>query len=271
MIKRIYIEITNTCNLNCSFCKKNERSSHFLTIQEFESILNKIENTCKYIYLHVQGEPLMHPELKKFIELSNQKEFNIQITTNGSLINKCDFLIDNIRKISFSLHSIPFQTITPSEYLNNILKFVNRCKTTYCELRFYNENNMDEKSKELLNMLQSEYNFSVTSKKRSYKLKNNLYIGFDDLFTWPSLNNPFVGNEGFCYGGLEMLAIHSNGNVCACCLDSNGDIIFGNIFENTMEEIINSDKYLNMINGFKNRKAVEQLCKHCSYRLRFNR
>lgn len=271
MIKRIYIEITNQCNLKCSFCKHNIRETKYMTIEEFKHILDEIEHVCKFIYLHVQGEPLLHPNLKEFIDIAYSRDFKIHITTNGSLISKNTFLVDKVRKISFSLHSIPYQNINPIDYINDILDFIDKCNDTYCELRFYNENSMDLKSKTILNYLENNYSFKVTNKNKSYKIKEKVFVAFDNLFLWPSLNNPFVSDYGFCYGGLEMISILSNGNISACCLDSDGDINIGNIYNSKLSEILQSEKFLNIVNGFKNKKAIEQLCKHCTYRLRFNR
>ncbi len=271
MLKKVYIEITNVCNLNCTFCKKNTREPYMMSLKEFQHILNQLNGVCNYIYLHVQGEPLMHPLLNEFITLANRKGFNIQITTNGTYIHKASYLIDNVRKISFSLHSIKYQNINPMEYIENIMDFCNRCNTTYCDLRFYNQNTMDLKSRQILDYLEDKYQFKITSKNKSYKIAERVFVSFDDLFTWPSLNNAFVSDDGFCYGGLQMLAVLSNGNVSACCLDCDGTINLGNIYIDDIKDILSSNKYQALVNGFKNKKAVEPLCKHCSYRLRFNR
>ena len=91
MFKRIYIEITNQCNLNCTFCKKNSRPAKYLSLEEFTYILEQIKEDTRYIYLHVQGEPLMHPLLHQFINIAKEKNFNTHIDTNGNLINKSLF------------------------------------------------------------------------------------------------------------------------------------------------------------------------------------
>ena len=56
--KRIYIEITNQCNLKCSFCIQNQRKSKYLSINDFSYILDELRPFTDYIYLHVLGEPL---------------------------------------------------------------------------------------------------------------------------------------------------------------------------------------------------------------------
>ena len=67
--KKIYIEITNKCNLNCTFCGEVKRKKEKITLENFEEIIKKINNYTDYIYLHVKGEPLLHPEIDKILEV----------------------------------------------------------------------------------------------------------------------------------------------------------------------------------------------------------
>ena len=98
MYKKIYLEITNNCNLSCPFCIKNERVKQFMTFDNFKVILEKIKPYTNYLYFHVLGEPLLHPKINEFIDYGS-KLFNINITTNGYLIDR---IIDNknIRQIN---------------------------------------------------------------------------------------------------------------------------------------------------------------------------
>src|SRR5574344_691968 len=106
--KKIYVEITNNCNLNCSFCSKDKRQKKSLTEREFRYILNEIKEYTNYIYLHVKGEPLLHKDIIKFINIADEYNLKVNLTTNGVLIDKeIDKLKEckAINKINFSLHS----------------------------------------------------------------------------------------------------------------------------------------------------------------------
>ena len=59
--KKIYLEITNVCNLKCSFCHGTKRRKQFIDFEDFQQILAKIKNYTNYLYFHIMGEPLMHP------------------------------------------------------------------------------------------------------------------------------------------------------------------------------------------------------------------
>src|SRR5574344_1889955 len=117
--KKIYLEVTNICNLNCIFCPVNNREKHFMDINDFKFILNALKGYTNYLYFHLMGEPLMHPEINKLIDLG-ALNYKINITTNGYLIkpikeNK------NIRQINISLHSFdPKYEKSLNDYLLDI-------------------------------------------------------------------------------------------------------------------------------------------------------
>ena len=103
MYKKIYLEITNNCNLNCSFCIKNNRQKKFMNIDDYKIILNKLKTYTKYLYFHVSGEPLLHPLINTFIDIGS-KDYFINITTNGYLIKRIKDN-HNIRQVNISMHS----------------------------------------------------------------------------------------------------------------------------------------------------------------------
>ena len=126
--KKVYIEITNVCNLACDFCPQTRRSSEFMKVETFSKILDQIKSYTDYIYFHVKGEPLLHPDIEEFLDLSFEKGFKVNITTNGTLINKVkDKIIFKpaLRQINFSLHSfhVNLGCNNEEEYINNILSF----------------------------------------------------------------------------------------------------------------------------------------------------
>ena len=107
MISRCYLEITNVCNLDCVFCPKTERSKHRLTREEFDLLADKLQGKVQFLYFHLMGEPLTHPQLPLFLQMAAQRGFRSVITTNGTLLRRCGetLLAAPIHKISISLHS----------------------------------------------------------------------------------------------------------------------------------------------------------------------
>lgn len=77
MLKRVYLEITNACNLDCPFCTNN-KGHHFLSLKEIDDYTSQIKNVCDYIYLHILGEPLLHPDFEEILYLLDRKELKLQ-------------------------------------------------------------------------------------------------------------------------------------------------------------------------------------------------
>jgi radical SAM protein with 4Fe4S-binding SPASM domain len=131
-------------------------------------------------------------------------------------------------------------------------------------------------TKELLNTIDrlSDYydideetkNKLVTDK--SVKIDINTFVDKDNLFEWPNLNNK-IDTDGYCYGLNTHIGILSDGTVVPCCLDANGVIELGNIFDETLDNILNKKISTDIVEGFKNNKAVHPLCKKCNFRERF--
>lgn len=286
--KKIYIEITNCCNLKCSFCPTTKRAPKILTTKEFSHILSSIKNYTKYIYLHIKGEPLSHPNLQEFIQMAHDLDFFVNITTNGTLIKNHTFFLSEVsppRRINFSLHSFDgkLDTIDSTQYLDDIFDFVNKSlikEKTYISLRLWNYNASEstniknlgnnkilEKIKENFKL---DYDLApLIVPGKGLKLKNHLYINSDSEFNWPSLSNEFVGEKGFCHGLKDHIGILSNGDVVPCCLDGEGVIKLGNIFSETLDDILSKPRTVAIQDGFSKKIAVEELCQKCDFKTRF--
>ena len=275
--KKVYIEITNTCNLNCSFCIKDNRKKKEMSIDEFETVLKKIDKYTDYIYLHVKGEPLIHNKLDEILSLTNKYKKYVNITTNGVLLkNKINILkkYNNIRQINISLHS----ENNKDNYIDDILDAVDELKTIFIVYRFWTlkDNKLDNKMLEYLNKIKEKYNinnelYNEIINGNNLKISNNIYINKDKEFEWPDISNNYYNENGFCYGLKNQIGVLVDGTITICCLDSFGVSNLGNIFNDDIEIIMNSEKVKNIIKGFNNRKVYLDICKHCSYKERFNK
>ena len=264
MFKKVYIEITNDCNLSCSFCIKNKRIKKYMSIGEFKIVLDKLKGYTEYIYLHILGEPLLHPNINEFIDYAS-KNFYVNITTNGYLINN---IVNNknIRQINISLQSFDSKyIISLNEYMENIFNVVDKLKkNTYISYRFWVKNKY---TMEIINLINKQYNTKINIKniKNNTRLIDNIFISNMDDFSWPNLNNSFYNEKGTCYALRDHIGILVDGTIVPCCLDSKGDICLGNIFTDSLETIVNSDRFKTILDGFKNNKKIEELCRHCNF------
>lgn len=275
MYKRIYIEITNICNLNCAFCPKNKREKKYMSVNDFKHIINEIKDETKHIYLHVMGEPLLHPEFDDILESINNTNIEVNLTTNGIILDKQINIINNskqIRKVAVSVQALEESNVTDyKEILKNILNTLDNIRDDIIlEYRFWNHNKTI-KAKDMTNIILEHYNTkkhyptSLTDNKyhNKIKLKHNTYIMYGETFTWPINSN--VEHQGHCQALKNQLAILVDGSVVPCCLDNEGKMVLGNIFESSLEEIRNSKFYNDLLTNFRNNKRITQLCKQCSF------
>lgn len=261
--KKIYIEITNACNLSCTFCIKNKRHIKYLNMDEFKIVLEKIKPYTDYLYFHVLGEPLMHPLINELINEASGN-FNVQITTNGYLIDKIKDN-SNIRQVNISLHSFDNKyNISLDDYMNNILNTVDSLiyKNTYITLRLWvNNDNQDR----MIKIINEHYNCNVDLISDSFKINKYLYIKKFKKFIWPDLDNDYYEESGTCYAIRDHIGILVDGTIIPCCLDSKGIINLGNIYDENLNDILKSERINVMLKGFCEHKKKEDLCKHCNF------
>jgi radical SAM protein with 4Fe4S-binding SPASM domain len=283
--KKVYIEITNRCNLNCSFCPKSKRKTEFMTVGSFKMILDEIKPFTDYIYLHVKGEPLLHPDIDKILDASHEKGFQVNITTNGTLIQETQnkiILKPALRQINFSLHSFDEKPSDEGkdEYLNHIFSFAKEALANtnmYISFRLWNlqkEGLNTNGNKSIFDLLEKEFGLDYALEEkltpgRGIKIKENLYLNSDYEFKWPDIKDTYENPSGFCYGLRDQVAILVDGTVVPCCLDGEGVTELGNIFSQNFGQIIASERAKNIYEGFSNRTAVEKLCCKCQYKERF--
>ena len=258
--KKIYVEISNVCNLNCDFCVKTNRKKRSLSLDEFKIILNKVKPYTKYLYFHVLGEPLLHPNINDFIDEAS-KDFHINITTNGYLINNIN--TPNIRQINISLHSFDEVYNKPLDtYLNDLYTLaINNSSKTYISFRLWTNTKYTDK---IIEFFENKFHLNI-KKNENIKLAQNIYLNFGKEFIWPDNATKEINTDNTCYALTDQLAILSDGTITACCLDASGKINLGNIFSNSLEDVFNNKLFNEMLTGFKNKKRIHPLCKKCNF------
>lgn len=272
---KIYIEISNICNLKCSFCPGTVRSPRRMSLNEFKTVLNKIKPYTDYIYFHLLGEPLCHPEIESFFKLADEMDFKVIITTNGTLLSKITDILINSKahyKTVISLHSFEANDnkISFNEYLKNCFEYA-KCaenKKTVV-LRLWNNGGKDSLNSEILSVLENYFPKPWNMERNGIRIGNKIFLQYGDKFDWPALESNDIDEKVFCYGLRDQIGILADGTVVPCCLDSNGDIALGNIFKDDLGDILASQKAVNIYNGFSNRTACEELCKRCSFVRKF--
>ena len=276
MYSKVYVEITNICNMNCSFCHGHSRASRRMTGEEFSKILTSLKGYTEYIYYHLMGEPLVHPELPEFLKMARSEGYKSIITTNGTLLAKRgeELVRAGLHKVNVSLHSFEDKSDDVlSEYIKEVAEFADMATKAgvIVVIRLWNKGVDDAKNAAALAMLRALLAGEWKENTRGIRIRERLYIEWGERFEWPDKSAPVCANEVFCYGLSDHFGILCDGTVVPCCLDSDGVIALGNIFSEDIGSVLKSERAVAMANGFKHRRATEELCTRCGYATRFTK
>ena len=289
-MKNVYIEITNVCNLACSFCPGHEREARFMSPAEFRTVMRAVSGEKpENIFLHVMGEPLLHPELDKILKIADEFPSSVKITTNGTLLcEKLPVLLgsERLKTVCISLHS--FEANAPGdggdfeEYLENCFSaaktLAENCK--FAVLRLWNDgeggkNTLNEKilarASEFFPPEMEEW----VKNHRGVRIATHVFVEYGEKFDWPDENDVENGKEtdkargcgknALCHGLLTQAAVLADGTVVPCCLDRNGKIPLGNIYEKTLGEILLSARARTLRYDLEHRIFREPLCASCGF------
>ena len=289
MIDRCYIEITNTCNLDCHFCPKHHRKRRQLSEEEFDLLTDRVCGKVCFLYFHLMGEPLLHPLLPQFVTMAREKGFKTVLTSNGTLLHRAMALLDTLpHKIQLSLHSHESNARGElSEYMDQVMRFSTQAagKGTCMVLRLWNQGGMDRENEEVMRLIEKYVPKPWKERPDGFRLCDNLYLEFDRKFEWPGGGGKAASDESdgkqeesdgkleaspskskqeyFCKALIKQIGVLSDGSLVPCCLDHDGDVILGNLFHQSLEEILASPRAQALVEGFRHHAATEPLCQSC--------
>lgn len=280
---KIYIELTNVCGLECSFCPTKIEKPSKIDLVTFNTLLQQVKVYTNIITFHIFGDPLTLSNLKEYLDIVEKNNLKVEITTTGLFLKRFSlelFLHNAIRQINFSLNSYNKNEmkISLQEYLDPMFQL---CKLklekkihSFINFRLWNldlNHSEDNFNNSIFELLENQFNLKLDSidYTKSIRLENQILLDFDTYFEWPSLHSNHF-SHGFCYGLSSHIGILSNGVVVPCCLDGFGVIELGNIYTQPLDEILQNNKTISIIENFKQRIAIEELCQKCSFKDRFS-
>ena len=274
MYSRVYVEITNICNMHCSFCHGHSRAPRQMTEAEYARVLEQLAGKTQYLYHHLMGEPLVHPLLPRFLQMARQAGFRPMITTNGTLLERVgdSLLSSGLHKVNISLHSFEGdQQDAHTRYIQKVADFAQKANQAgiLISLRLWNNGCDGGRNDTALNALKENIPGQWTENTRGYRIRDGLFLEWGDRFAWPDQNAPDLGEHLYCHGLQDHFGILSDGTVVPCCLDSDGVIALGNVFREELSDILASHRAKAIAEGFRRRKAAEDLCRRCGYARKF--
>ena len=286
MLTKIYLETTNVCNLACSFCHGTKRKKEFMSHKDFCRVLEKIRGKSKYLYLHLMGEPFLHPLLAQFCALAQDAGFEEMLTSNGTLLSqKGEFVFrdKSVKKISISLQAAEFSGENAQiggenfeKYLADIADFAKKCgeNGVICVLRLWNIENGVDNNGEIVEKLHRLFPDEWIKNRSGYKLfdapkgEMEVFLEYGEKFVWPDEQGE-KKDVSFCYALRDQIGILCDGTVVPCCLDADGAVALGNIFESDLDDILSSERAQKLARSFEKGQPCENLCKSCGFAQRF--
>ena len=273
--RKVYLEISNLCNLSCAFCPGTRRQKHAMTEAEFSDLLPKLRPYTDFLYFHLMGEPLLHPLLGRFLALSGEAGFRVILTTNGTLLPKQQaLLLDTpaLHKVNISLHAFEANDLAVpfAEYLEGCFAFGKAAEgRVIVSYRLWNQGGQDERNQEILDAMKGYFPEPWATDRKGTRIGERIFLEYGDKFDWPDLTAPEGSHRVFCHGLRDQIGVLCDGAVVPCCLDHEGDLALGNLHSQSMEEILESSRAKAIYEGFSRRSAPEELCRKCGYARRF--
>lgn len=274
--RKIYLEISNVCNLKCSFCPGTTRAPKMMSEAEFRALMPKLRPWSDFLYFHLMGEPLLHPQLERFLQIAGEAGFRVILTTNGTLLEKQKELLlasPGLHKVNISLHSFEANEAGMSfaSYLDACLSYGQAASgkklTVY---RLWNQGGLDSKNEEILRRMERYFPHPWKVEPRGTRIGDRVYLEYGEKFDWPSMEAEESDRRNFCYGLRDQIGVLCDGTVVPCCLDSDGTIPLGNLFQQEMEEILRSPLAQEICSGFSQGAAVHPMCRRCGFAKRFS-
>ncbi len=277
MKKKAFVEITNVCNLSCSFCHKTKRKPRFMSVSDFFIAAEKLRPFAEYLYFHLMGEPLLHPDLPELFDIADSLGFKVIITTNGTFLSvkKAElFSAKSLHKISISLHSFEEREEGSRErldsYLNSCFDFCREGaeRGIICVLRLWNLGGEESLNDYIIEKMQEHFKHKKSEWKElysGYRIQEKIFLEWGERFLWPDEQGEALGEDAFCYGLSDQVGVLVDGSVVPCCLDAEGAVTLGNIFSQSLDEILSSERAEALKASFRDRCIKENLCLSCGY------
>ncbi|MDN5061697.1 SPASM domain-containing protein [Aliarcobacter butzleri] len=287
--RKVHIEITNICNLKCTFCPPKILPNKTMTLDKFDKLNLQLKEFTTELAYHIVGDPLVLSNLDEYLNISLKHNLKVNITTTANNINKKHYetlLNPTIKQINFSINSYNANSHKKSldEYLEPIIEFVKFAQKQkheyFINFRIWNldeENSAKEFNLKVFNKINKAFDTNIDiedvykNRPKNIRIDRKIFFNFDEYFNWPNLENKEVSKTGFCYGLDSHFGVLSNGDVVPCCLDKDAIINLGNIEDNSLKNILTSKRVKDIQNGFKKDILVEELCQKCEYRTRFDK
>jgi len=261
------IELTNACQSVCAMCPREKiKEIGFMSDETFNNLFNAIRGykLIKNIAFCGIGEPLLHPQILKYIEKLRQwsPDVKIGIITNGEKLTPETF--EALKLLDVNPIIISIQALDEKLY-NKLMNKLNYKKVI--ENIEYISKNQNFKTKISLSFVKNKLNENEIPKLIEFVESHNLKLGIGNiasrggnLVNEELMDNP-IRNEKieFCNIFQNINFISWNGNIHPCCQDVSREYPIANINTHNMYDIAKIKNEILINNGLN-----YKICEFCN-------
>jgi radical SAM protein with 4Fe4S-binding SPASM domain len=268
----IQLEPTNKCILNCIMCPQSalKRGRGYMDYGLFQKIIDDAAGIgVKRIWLYMQGEPLLHPDIVDMVRYIKKKGMGIDLTTNGMLLDRnkavalLDAGMDSADYITFSLMG------NSKEVHEAIMRGVNHERVEQNLLGL-----LDLRRQRKMNgpIIQTDF-YMIPENQHEAAAYEEHWKGKVDHVLPVRLISVFFSRHGdmsqimrkpvSCTQAWERMTVFWNGDVTVCNEDVDGAHVFDNLQSHTIRELWNDGNFVQFKKLVKRRRFESLLCAHC--------
>lgn len=276
-LRKVYVEITNVCNLSCTFCPPPKRRPQFMEPADFDRYIAQLEGWTTLLFFHLKGEPTLHSQLDVLLEMAGRRGFQVNLTTNGTRLARwADVLCSSpaLRQVNLSLHNLAERGGGTDGWWQEAADFLARPDRPLVSLRAWDlsAGNLTPDTRGLLDRLKLLFPHETRwdelgPGRRSLDLAPKVWLNLDNRFVWPDAEPEGGGSKVFCHALRDQAGILSDGTVVPCCLDGNGAMALGHLSQTDFGTILAGERATALYDGFSQGRAVEKLCQRCNFRV----
>jgi len=265
--RKILIEITNICNLRCSFCYGTKRAPGYMDADTFALAAEQAAPLAGIISPHLLGEPLTHPNFRQILKISEEKGLSLNIVTNGTLLERhIDFLASCgcLKQITVSLHAM--RQLGSEERKNHMDKFMRFAEIISGSGKIFafrlRGDNSDPFVSGTCAGIAARFGVKKDIKQnKSTPLGQGVYLNRGKIFSWRTTEE----RTAPCRGLRHHFGILCDGRVVPCCAACDGQITLGNIRENSLDAIIHSAETEALKKALDDARTLPDYCRHCGF------
>ena len=259
-IKKVNIEVTNTCNLRCRVCPTPmmKRKKGFMSLDNFKIIVDKLPSTVKKIDMNWSGEPLLNKDIFKMVRYAKDKGIVTHISTNTMLLDKFsakDIVDSGLYSIAVCLDGTTkevHEDYRVGSDFNHIVKNIkwltglkkkHNSETKIILQTLITKNNSDFKKIEefgrRLGVDEIDLRFFSVSVEDD-KLKNdyiNKYLPDLDKTKYDLNTGKIKSSSSFCRTFFSPVILW-DGRVIVCCMDTEATTVYANILKESFEDVV---------------------------------